>query len=96
MAVNGESVYFGPLDSFSTRTCVLMEIADTFFDCSPRFSTGNEKQSRSLKATVETPVKTEVESETWGKWVCETVDWLVMHKRTQSFMYSHFEITTVC
>lgn len=37
MALYGERVYFGLLDLFSTRTCVLMEIGDTFFNCSPRF-----------------------------------------------------------
>lgn len=30
-ALYGERVYFGRLDLFSTRTCVLMEIGETFF-----------------------------------------------------------------
>lgn len=30
-ALYGERVYFGRVDLFSTRTCVLMEIGDTFF-----------------------------------------------------------------
>lgn len=67
MMLYEERVYFGRLDSFSTRTCVLMEIGDTFFNCSPRFSTGNEKQSGSLKATVETAVKAERWREKRGK-----------------------------
>lgn len=46
--------YFCSFDSFSTRTRALMEMGDAFFNHLPHFSTGNEKQSRSLKPTVET------------------------------------------
>ena len=44
-----QGAYFSSLDSFSTRIFVLMDWVILFLTNCPTFSTGNEKQSGSLK-----------------------------------------------